>query len=255
MPKNFNAFIKEAEDKAPAPEAPAEAELTPDSAEIALDPRLEKEVFIDSFEINGKTVVIKSLGLGATKPVVVYIDDKRWEIFPGPRIAKREVRRHIKKSPKYAPGGKKFYKVENANIDEDFEALLTEAVNTKYEVQKWIQKNRRKFDNSTEAAFAVADEFGLEDELENEKHWIWDMLKKVYKESYEVPFFEMLELNSFILADGTKIKMNNETSERVKIIYDHLEEGNKDRFRDAFCINKENHNKVMKFVEEQTKGI
>tara|TARA_Y100000593_G_C4313702_1_gene339702 strand:+ start:2303 stop:3055 length:753 start_codon:yes stop_codon:yes gene_type:complete len=250
MPKDFNTFIKEAEDKAPTPEAPAETELTPDSAEIALDPRLEKEVFIDSFEINGKRVVIKSLGLGPTKPVVVYIDDKRWEVFPGPRIAKREVRRHIKKSPKYATGGEKFYKIEN--IDNVFESFLAEAnLHNQSEVRKWIQKNKRKFDNSTEAAFAVADEFGMEDELEDEKHWLWKELKRVYKESKDFD----LDLYIEKLIDGTKISIDEDTAKKVMLVYEHLDDDNKARFREAFIINKENHNKVMKFVEQQTKGI
>ena len=239
MSKNFKDFINEAEKKtepAPAP-APAEAEASVDSPEIALDPRLEKEIFIDSFEVNGKNIVIKSLGLGATKPVVVYIDDKRWEVFPGPRIAKREARRHAKKS------------TTMESVDDNFEAFLAEAVLTKSEVSKWINKNKRKFDNSTEAAFAVADEFGMEDELENEKHWLWGMLKKVYKESFDLDLFVDK------LMDGTTVNIDEMTAQKVKLVYDHLDESNKSKFREAFIINKENHNKVMKFVETQTKGI
>ena len=44
MARNFKDFINEAEEK-----APAEKEASVDSPEIALDPRLEKEIFIDSF--------------------------------------------------------------------------------------------------------------------------------------------------------------------------------------------------------------
>ena len=247
--KTFKSFLE-----ASAPPAPAETEVTMDSPEIALDPRLEKEVWVDSFEVNGKTVVIKSLGLGITKPVVVYIDDKRWEVFPGPRIAKREVRRHIKKSPEYAPGGKKSYKLEN--VDLQFETFLSEAVLTKSEVLKWLNKNKRKFDNGTEAAFAVADEFGMEDELENEKHWVWGIIKKMYKESYdfELPFLESLKSKSFRLMDNTKVKMNPKLANNIKIVYDYLEDINKDRFREAFIINKINHNKIINFVKEQIKG-
>jgi hypothetical protein len=250
--KTFKSFLEAS--APPAPPAPAEAELTPDSPEIALDPRLEKEIFIDTFEVNGKTVIIKSLGLGITKPVVVYIDDKRWEVFPGPRIAKREVRRHIKKSPKYAPGGKEAYKLEN--VDLEFETFLSEAVLTKSEVLKWLNKNKRKFDSGTEAAFAVADEFGMEDELENEKHWMWGIIKKMYKESYdfELPFLESLESKSFHLMDNTKVKMNPELANNIKNIYEYLEDTNKSRFREAFIINKINHNKIIDFVKEQTKG-
>ena len=216
--KVFKEFVNEAEaTKAPAP-APAEQEASVDSPEIALDPRLEKEIFIDTFEVNGSTIIIKSLGLGATKPVVVYIDDKRWEVFPGPKIAKREARRHIKK---IGNGIKK------ESIDVQFETFLSEAVNTKSEVQQWIKKNKRKFDNSAEAAFAIADEFGIEDELENEKHWMWPLLKKMYKESYEEPFLNMLESKSFPIADGTKIKLTNDSVNYIKIVYHHLDESNK----------------------------
>ena len=48
---------------------------------------------------------------------------------------------------------------------------------------------------------------GKENELENEKHWMWPLLKKMYKESYEEPFFNMLESKSFSLYDGTRIKI------------------------------------------------
>jgi len=242
MPKSLKSFINE--EPAPAP-APAETELTPDSAEIALDPRLEKEIWVDSFEVNGKIVVIKSLGLGVTKPVVVYIDDKRWEVFPGPRIAKREARRHIKKGN---------ISIKKENLDVNFELLLKEASNTKYEIMKWLNKNKRKFDGGTEAAFAVATEFGMEDELENQKHWLWDIIKKTFKESHEPSFFEILESNTFHLLDNTKIKMTTDLSSKIKNVYEILEETNKCRFREAFIINKENHNKIINFVKEQTKG-
>ncbi len=235
MARNFKDFINEAEEKAPAP---AEKEASVDSPEIALDPRLEKEIFIDSFEVNGKNIVIKSLGLGATKPVVVYVDDKRWEVFPGPRIAKREARRYAKKSSTME------------SVDSNFEAFLSEAnIHNKSEVQKWVNKNKRKFDNSTEAAFAVADEFGMDDELEDDKHWLWSMLKKVYKESFDLDLFVDK------LLDGTKVDIDEKTAQNVKLVYDHLDMSNKSKFREAFIINKENHNKVMKFVEEQTKGF
>jgi len=236
MAKNFKKFINEAEKKAPAA---APAEPTADSPEIALDPTLDKEIYLDSFDVGGSEVTIKSIGLGATKPVVVYVDGKRWEVFPGPRIAKREARRYAKKMA-----------TKMESVDEDFENLLAEAnIHNKSEVQKWVNKNKRKFDNSTEAAFAVADEFGMDDELEDDKHWLWGMLKKVYKESFDLDLFVDK------LIDGTKVDIDEKTAQRVKLVYDHLDESNKSKFREAFIINKENHNKVMKFVEEQTKGI
>ena len=239
MSKNFKEFINEADKKAPAPAKAPEPEKTADSPEIALDPRLDKEIYVDSFDVGESEVTIKSIGSGPTKPVAVYVDGKRWEVFPGPRIAKREARRYVKKMAAKAE-----------TVNENFENLLAEAnIHQKSEIQKWLQKNRRKFDNSTEAAFAVADEFGIEDELEDEKHWLWSILKRVYKES--------LDLDLFVdkLLDGTKVKIEEETAKKIKLVYDHLDESNKSKFREAFIINKENHNKVMKFVEEQTKGI
>lgn len=239
MAKNFKTFINEAEEKAPAPAKAPEPEKTADSPEIALDPRLDKEIYIDSFDVGESEVTLKTIGQGPTKPVAVYVDGKRWEVFPGPRVAKREARRYVKKMA-----------TKMEKVDEQFENLLAESnIHNKREVMKWLQKNKRKFDNSTEAAFAVADEFGMEDDIEDDKHWVWETLKKMYKESFD------LDLFMDKLLDGTKVDIDEKTATKVKMVYDHLDESNKTKFREAFIINKENHNKVMKFVEEQTKGI
>jgi len=244
MSKSLKSFINEEPSTAPAPSDASQAELTPDSAEIALDPRLEKEIWIDSFEINGKLVVIKSLGLGVTKPVVVYIDDKRWEVFPGPKIAKKEARRHIKKG-----------NIKKENLEYNFESLLKEESDTKYKITKWFNKHKRKFDNGTEAAFAIAKEFDIEDEMENQKHWVWDIIKKTFKESNELSFFNIIESNKFKLLDNTKVEISSKLSNNIKNVYNVLTETNKCRFRNAFIINKENHNKIINFVKKQIKGI
>ena len=91
----------------------------------------------------------------------------------------------------------------------------------------------------------------MEDELEDEKHWLWKELKRVYKESKDFD----LDLYIEKLIDGTKISIDEDTAKKVMLVYEHLDDDNKARFREAFIINKENHNKVMKFVEQQTKGI
>jgi hypothetical protein len=75
------------------------------------------------------------------------------------------------------------------------------------------------------------------------------MLKRVYKESFDLDLFVDK------LMDGTKVDIDETTAQNVKLVYDHLDVSNKSKFREAFIINKENHNKVMKFVEDQTKGI
>ena len=142
MSKDFKTFLTSMNEKeeaaAPAP-APAEAELTPDSAEIALDPRLEKEIWLDSFEIAGKSVKIKSLGLGPTQPVVVYIDDKRWEVFPGPKSAKNAVRRYIKGNIKI----KENFKIHNIDTVNFVKKLLGQIVFL-YFIQKkgWLGVHR-----------------------------------------------------------------------------------------------------------------
>ena len=147
-------------------------------------------------------------------------------------------------------------KIKKESIDAEFETFLSEAVLTKSEVLKWLNKYKRKFDTGTEAAFAVANEFGLEDELENQKHWLWGFIKKIFKESYdfELPFLEVLKSKSFRLMDNTKVKMNSELANNIKKIYEYLEDTNKSRFREAFIINKINHNKIIDFVKKQIKG-
>ena len=32
--------------------------------------------------ISATSIIMKTLGLGPTAPVVVYVNDKRWEVFP-----------------------------------------------------------------------------------------------------------------------------------------------------------------------------
>ena len=64
--------------------------------DIALDPRLDKEFFLKSLDVKGHKVTLKSIGVGPTKPVVAYVNGKRWEVFPGPKRATKEVKQYIK---------------------------------------------------------------------------------------------------------------------------------------------------------------
>ena len=86
----------------PKPEAGTQAkpEKTEDSAEIALDPKLEKEFYHSSFDIGDTSVTMKTLGLGSTAPVVVYVNDKRWEVFPGPKKAEKATREYVQRMNK-----------------------------------------------------------------------------------------------------------------------------------------------------------
>jgi hypothetical protein len=62
---------------------------------ILADPSMSKEYFLSQVDYNGHEIVLKKLGLGPTKPISVHIDGERWELFPGPKSAEREAKKHI----------------------------------------------------------------------------------------------------------------------------------------------------------------
>lgn len=62
----------------------------------ALDPALEKEYFLKSIDQGKHTITLKTIGIGKNKPVSVYIDGFRWEMFPGPIKAESETIAFIK---------------------------------------------------------------------------------------------------------------------------------------------------------------
>ena len=86
---------KKTPEKTPEPKTESKPEKTEDDAEVALDPGFEKEFFVKAFEEGGKRVTLKTLGTGKTAPVVVYVDEKRWEIFAGPKAAEKAVKEYI----------------------------------------------------------------------------------------------------------------------------------------------------------------
>jgi len=78
---------------------------------LLADPTMSKEYFLKSIEHEGHEITLKKLGLGPTKPIVVHIDGKRWELFPGPKVAEKQAKQYVstlkdkepeekKKSPK-----------------------------------------------------------------------------------------------------------------------------------------------------------
>jgi len=75
-------------------DAAASAVGTPD--DTVLDPAYEKEYFLKTFEVKNNTITIKSVGMGRNKPVSVYINDERWELFAGPKTAEKQVTEYIK---------------------------------------------------------------------------------------------------------------------------------------------------------------
>tara|TARA_Y100001937_G_scaffold3316_1_gene4375 strand:- start:13646 stop:14113 length:468 start_codon:yes stop_codon:yes gene_type:complete len=62
---------------------------------IFADPAMSKEYFLKTFEHEGHEITLKKLGLGPTKPVVVHVDGKRWELFPGPKVAEKQAKEYV----------------------------------------------------------------------------------------------------------------------------------------------------------------
>jgi hypothetical protein len=77
--------------------AKAEAEKpTAKDDDISLDPNFEKEYLNKSFKVGAHKVQFKQIGLGLSKPIRVYVDGERWELFPGPEAANKAVKEYIK---------------------------------------------------------------------------------------------------------------------------------------------------------------
>lgn len=66
---------------------------TPD--DTVLDPEFDKEFFLKSLVVGENRIVLKTLGVGKNKPVSVYINDERWELFPGPKGAEKQTKEFI----------------------------------------------------------------------------------------------------------------------------------------------------------------
>lgn len=63
--------------------------------DVSLDPNFEKEYFFKSYDYKGQTVIVKQVGTGFGKPVRIYINDRRWEFFPGPKTAEKATKQYI----------------------------------------------------------------------------------------------------------------------------------------------------------------
>ena len=67
-------------------------------ADPVLDPGMDREFFLKSFDVGENTVTIKTIGVGKNKPVSAYINGVRWEMFPGPIRAEEESKKFIMSS-------------------------------------------------------------------------------------------------------------------------------------------------------------
>jgi hypothetical protein len=77
--------------------------------DITLDPNFEKEFFVKTIPYKNQKITIKQLGTGFGKPIRIYINDRRWEFFPGPKVGIKaaqtyidELMKDVKKDPQLA---------------------------------------------------------------------------------------------------------------------------------------------------------
>jgi hypothetical protein len=82
------------------PIPPKKIKLIPTTAgqnkdDVTLDPNFEKEFYLSSYTYRGQRVIIKQVGTGFGKPVRIYINDRRWEFFPGPKSATKATKEYI----------------------------------------------------------------------------------------------------------------------------------------------------------------
>jgi len=88
---------------APAPVKPLkpkDIKIVPTAAgankdDVTLDPNFEKEFYVNSYDYKGQKVIVKQVGTGFGKPVRIYINDRRWEFFPGPKTADKATKTYI----------------------------------------------------------------------------------------------------------------------------------------------------------------
>lgn len=77
--------------------------------DMSLDPNFEKEFFVKTIDYKNQKITIKQLGTGFGKPIRIYINDRRWEFFPGPKVGIKaaqtyidELMKDVKKDPQLA---------------------------------------------------------------------------------------------------------------------------------------------------------
>ena len=82
MQKQIDAVMDNSVDIASLKPVPGGFEIKKQSDD-GLNPTLDKEFLMKTFQHNGKIVELKQIGLGMSRPIRVYIDGTRWNFFPG----------------------------------------------------------------------------------------------------------------------------------------------------------------------------
>ena len=94
MQKQIDAVTDNAVDISSIKPVPGGFEIRKDE-DNGLNPTLEKEFLVKTFQHNGKIVELKQIGLGLSRPIRVYIDGSRWNFFPGLESATEMTKEYI----------------------------------------------------------------------------------------------------------------------------------------------------------------
>ena len=94
MQKQIDAVTDNSVDISSIKPVPGGFEIRKDE-DNGLNPTLEKEFLVKTFQHNGKIVELKQIGLGLSRPIRVYIDGSRWNFFPGLESATEMTKEYI----------------------------------------------------------------------------------------------------------------------------------------------------------------
>lgn len=116
----------------PKPVKPKDLKIVPTAAgankdDVSLDPNFEKEYFHRAYDYKGQSVIVKQIGTGFGKPVRVYINDRRWEFFPGPKTAEKATKEYIDMMVKNAKKNPELASKMTAKVNADKEAGVAAA--------------------------------------------------------------------------------------------------------------------------------
>lgn len=94
MQKQIDAVTNNSVDISSIKPVPGGFEIRKDE-DNGLNPTLEKEFLVKTFQHNGKIVELKQIGLGLSRPIRVYIDGNRWNFFAGLESATEMTKEYI----------------------------------------------------------------------------------------------------------------------------------------------------------------
>ena len=200
-----------------------EAEDPPDKEDVqgteedpTLDPNLDREYFLKSFEEGDVLVTIKTVGVGKNKPVSVYFDDVRWEMFPGPVNAEKHAKEFIKSKQYDLWRGRKGLKdIESSEAEVEvkesvnfLEAIDMTVGGKNYSVS--VANTQESLQNGLMYELSMKKDKGILLVFENaERHGIW--MKNTH-----IPLDVIWMTESGTIVDVKRLKPHDET-----VVYPH----------------------------------